>query len=837
MKSIINYQLFLGLFLFSTVSIFAQDQDQSVNLSLGSSGFQINKTNKTHIWWNTNKTYKIDISDLSLKGKDLFLSIDSLNNVDFVNQWSQISKTGIEGTPNSYFTLKVNDASLSDNFIPKLSVFSKLEKSIKFDIWFGPETIKYKNGKSHFYKVLNNSYYQFQEIGEGMNLLSKGVRILDPTRLKELALFTDLNADGIDDMIFGNDQIYFNGKIEQIGRGLMVPVYVQPKPGKYTNQAWTLDVSYEDVSSPNSKPASLIHNLDDYTAADLNGDKKLEIVGWGEHYHVGSKPNWDAIAKQLGLIKNVDYKGTGGQPTQYDSAFYAKRFYYYQIENDKWRSKESNIPAYTALTGVFQGAVGDADGDGDVDIVHKAQNGQLMTLINDGKGVFQTSTYSGELVKTFNSESTNRSPQTFIDQLVDIDQDGKKDLVVYYKSTQNGIPNRFVYYRNVGNNLFDLNPVDVIPYVGDFSSTNWMSYDITQAEVVDLNKDGKSEIVLVVSRDYSGETDEVKYKTQSIFKILEINKGNLVDATSTYFKNNTNVLPIMVSNEGSTFSIQDINGDGKLDIVPRFMLRDPAKNDWVNPKNWAGFWNNSEDFQYFKSTSNGFEITGVGKFYDPSSKDYLFNYFEFKDLDKNGDPEVIALYSGLSQIGKKVADFQQNPINWEINSSSKIGDVKLLPIAGLDPSTIVFSFLKNQTIFDVQGNKLILNSLPKVSKDTTFIMPYKIEDIQLNRYTYGQLKITNKLVKEVVLGNQEAIKKAKIIPNPVQNNCFVEFDSSFGSEVKLEITDYLGRLLLVRNRYSPNQLIDMINLKPGVYFVKISSPNSELIEQLKLIKE
>lgn len=837
MKSITNYLWMIGFLWLSTFSIFAQDQDQSVALSLGASGFQINKTNKTHIWWNTNKSYKIDISDVSLKGKDLFVSIDTLNNVDFVSQWSQISKTGAEGTANSYFTLKVNDTSPADNFIPKLSVFSKIDKSIRFDIWFGPETIKYKNGKTHFYRVLNNSYYQFQEIGQGLNLLSKGVRILDPTRLKELALFHDLNGDGIDDMIFGNDQIYVDGKIEQIGRGLMVPVYVNVKPASYTNLPWTLDVSYEDVSSPTSKPASLIHNLDDYTAVDLNGDKKPEIVGWGEHYHVGSKPNWDAIAKQLGLIKNVDYRGTGGQPTQYDTAFYAKRFYYYQIEKEKWRSKESNIPAYTALTGVFQGAVGDSDGDGDVDIVHKAQNGQLMTLINDGKGVFATSTYSGELVKTFSSESNNRSPQTFIDQLIDIDQDGKKDILVYYKSTQNGTPNRFVYFRNAGNNIFDLNPIDVFPYVAEFSSNNWQSYDITQAEVVDLNKDGKIEIVVVVSRDYSGEADEAKYKTQSIFKILEVNKGALLDVTATYFKNNSNVLPIMVSNEGATFSIQDVNGDGKLDLVPRFMLRDPAKNDWVNPKIWAGFWNNSEDFQYYKSTPNGFEVTGLGKFYDVSSKDYLFNYIEFKDLDKNGDAEVIALYSGLSQVGKKVADFQQNPIAWEINASSKVGDAKTLPIAGLDPSTIVFSFLKSQTIFDIQGNKLVLNSLPKVSKDTTFIMPYKIEDTQLNRFTYGQIKVTNKLLKEIVLGNQESSKIATAIPNPVQNNCYLEFDLKLGNEVKLEVSDLLGRMQFIRDRYSARQVIDLSSLKPGVYVLKLYSLSSNQVEQVKLIKE
>lgn len=837
MKSITSYFWMIGFLGLSTFSIFAQDQDQSITLSLGNSGFQINKTNKTHIWWNTNKTYKIDISDVSLIGKDLFISIDTLNNIDFVSQWSQISKTGADGTENSYFTIKVNDTSPVDNFIPKLSVFSKIDKSISFDIWFGPETIKYKNGKTHFYRVLNNSYYQFQEIGQDLNLLSKGVRILDPTRLKELALFNDLNGDEIDDMIFGNDQIYVDGKIEQIGRGLMVPVYVNAKPATYTNQPWTLDVSYEDVSSPTSKPASLIHNLDDYTAIDLNGDKKPEIVGWGEHYHVGSKPNWDVIAKQLGLIKNVDYRGTGGQPTQYDTAFYAKRFYYYQIENEKWRSKESNIPAYTALTGVFQGAVGDSDGDGDVDIVHKAQNGQLMTLINDGKGVFATSTYSGELVKKFSSESNNRSPQTFIDQLIDIDQDGKKDLLVFYKSTQNGTPNRFVYFRNIDNNTFDLNPIDLFPYVSEFSSYNWQSYDITQAEVTDLNIDGKNEIVLVVSRDYSGEVDEAKYKTQSIFIILEVNKGVLLDVTANYFKNNSNVLPIMVSNEGFTFSIQDLNGDGKLDLVPRFMLRDPAKNDWVNPKNWAGFWNNSEDFQYFKSTSNGFEVTGIGKFYDVSSKDYLFNYIEFKDLDKNGDAEVIALYSGLSQLGKKVADFQQNPIEWEINTNSKVGDIKTFPIDGLDPSTIVFSFLTSQTIFDIQGNKLVLNSLPKVKNDTTFIMPFKIEDTQLNRFTYGQIKVTNKLLKDIVLGNQESSKLATVIPNPVQNNCYLEFDSNLGSEVKLEVSDLLGRVKTIRNRYSAYQVIDLSSLKPGVYVLKLYSLSSNQVEQVKLIKE
>lgn len=825
------------VFLLSQVSI-AQDIETSFNLSLSPSGFQINKTNKTHIWWYSNKEYKLDISDVSLKNKDLFVSIDTLNNVEFTNQWSEIKKSGSEGVANGFISLKINDNSPADNFIPKLSVYSKVDKSLKLDIWFGPQTIKYKNAKTHFYKILNNNYYHFQEIGEGLNLLSKGIRILDPTRLKEIGLFYDLNADGTEDMIFGNDQIYVNGKMEQIGRGLMVPVYVGVKKADYSNKPWTLDVSYEDSSSPNSKPASLIHNLDDYTAIDLNGDKKNEIVGWGEHYHVSSKPNWEAIATQLGMVRNVDYKGTGGQATQYDSVMYAKRFYYYQIENEKWRNKEKNIPAYTALTGVFQGAVGDADGDGDNDIVHKAQNGQLMTLINDGKGVFATSTFSGETVKQFFGESQNRSPQSFVDKLIDMDQDGKKDVLVYYKSFQTGVPNRFVYFKNLGNNLFEINnPVDVFPYSSEFSSNNWMSYDITQAEVTDLNKDGKNEIVLVVSRDYTGETDEAKLKTQTIFKVLEINKGELKDVSSVYFKNNSNILPIMLSNEGSTFSIQDLNADGKLDLIPRFMLRDPAKYNWVNPKNWAGTWNNTGDFQYYQQTSSGFEMVSIGKFFDISSNDYLYNYFELNDFDKNGEPEIVALFSGQSHFGKKVADYHQNPIAWEINSNSKVGDNKTLPIVGLDPSSMVFSFTKTQNIFSFQGNKIVLNALQKVSKDSTYYLPYKIEDTQLNRYTYGQLQVTVKATKEIVLGNSLESKPTKIIPNPAQNYFSVEFDQSFGKEVTLEVADLLGRILTAKNKYISNQLIDISSLKPGMYMVKMNAIDTNKVEIFKLIKD
>lgn len=825
-------------FIFSFFNSFSQDKEDSLSLSLDSTGLLINNNHKTHIWWFTNKEYHLDISDISLKNKELFISIDSLNNNEFTGQWSEITKIGMEGDPNSFLKIKIIDNSPSDNFIPKLSLFSKVDPSLKFDLWFGPESIKYKNGQSHFYKIFNDNYYQFQQIGEGLNLLSKGIRIQDPTRLKEIGLFYDLNSDGIKDLIFGNDQIYFNGNIEQIGRGLMVPVYVQVNPSTYTNHPWNLNVSYEDVSSPNSSPASLIHNLDDYTFMDLNGDSKNEIIGWGEHYHVGSKPNWQAIASQLGLERYVDYNGTNGQPTIYDSVFYSKRFYYYQIEDEKWRSKEKNIPAYTALTGVFQGAVGDADGDGDNDIVHKSFNGQLMTLINDGTGVFSSSTFSGELVKTFLNETQYRSVQYFIDKLIDMDQDGKLDILMNFKSIQFGLPNRLVYFKNSGNNQFDLsNPIDAISYSNDFNSENWMSYDIIQADLTDLNKDGKNEIVLVVSRDYSGDANESIYKTQTIFKILEVNKDGLIDLTSNYFKNNSNILPIMLSNEGATFSIQDINGDGNLDIIPRFILRDPAKFNWVNPKNWSGTWNNTGDFQYFQQTNNGFEIVSLGKFFDNSSNDYLYNYFEFNDLDNNSDPEIIALFSGQTMLGKKVDHFSQNPIFWDINDESKMDDFKIIPISNLDPNSIVISFLKNQTTFSVEGNKIILKNIEKPKVDSTYILPYKIEDTQLNRYSYGQIKVTIKAKKEVILGAFKEYQPIKISPNPVKNHFSIQFDESFGKEVKVELVDISGKILQTKTHYRANNLIDIQHLNAGLYLIRISSSENNKIETIKLIKD
>jgi hypothetical protein len=85
--------------------------------------------------------------------------------------------------------------------------------------------------------------------------------------------------------------------------------------------------------------------------------------------------------------------------------------------------------------------------------------------------------------------------------------------------------------------------------------------------------------------------------------------------------------------------------------------------------------------------------------------------------------------------------------------------------------------------------------------------------------------------EEVTLGNDTfSIESVRLYPNPVNDTLHVEIPAATQLK-RVEFYNMLGQRVMT----SGEKLIDMTNLKSGVYLVKVITAHGELTE--KIIKE
>ena len=75
----------------------------------------------------------------------------------------------------------------------------------------------------------------------------------------------------------------------------------------------------------------------------------------------------------------------------------------------------------------------------------------------------------------------------------------------------------------------------------------------------------------------------------------------------------------------------------------------------------------------------------------------------------------------------------------------------------------------------------------------------------------------------------------RIFPNPT--NDFIQIITPNSSAVKLEVSDALGRIVLVTENLKPSEKISVRDLAKGVYLVQLTSDKDQQTKIVKLIKE
>jgi hypothetical protein len=315
-------------------------------------------------------------------------------------------------------------------------------------------------------------------------------------------------------------------------------------------------------------------------------------------------------------------------------------------------------------------------------------------------------------------------------------------------------PIRLVYYPN-NKGVFDIkNPVDVFPKNNEYGKDNFLSYALIQMKEFDLNKDGTKELIFLFGN--VSNQDYLKILPRNIFKVISVTKTGNVDVTGTYFPNNSNI--VETGNAMKGFNIIDVDGDGRLDFLPRFEMYDPKYSTWFPSGAWRGYWNNKTSFQYYSFNGTNYEIKSLGKILSSTTntsnnnspsglqeEQTLTNYIEIIDLNNDNIPEYFTAQSGMGSLHKAVSDFTIGNKTFDVKEivtkGSYIGSLK---IDGYDTTQIEYSIANpsvDTSVIIKNNNQVFLNQSLDKSKNAYHSALVKITHKTLNISNYGYIKL------------------------------------------------------------------------------------------------
>ncbi|UAJ13598.1 T9SS type A sorting domain-containing protein [Aquirufa lenticrescens] len=539
-----------------------------------------------------------------------------------------------------------------DSDLVQIPITLKISESVKTIDTLTIRRIDYVNWPKNTAKIQNGYipyYYNSltQQVLSPFNKQRVGVSQFFPMRNSNDFLYLDLNKDGNLDIV-GNTQ-QFNLPLQNKNvfmGGLLIPIYLLIDK----------EFNIKSYSENSAHPDILFHNTDYYSVEDLDGDGWKEFIPFGEHYHApvidgdsASKKQQEDILKKLGFLKNRDFNSWG-----------AKIQRSYKVVNGRLVDNYKKIvttPATNKFFSFMGHASGDIDNDGDVDFLFSggSENGEVLGVsLNTGNDSLKTKT-----VQTNGYSTSPEGPNL----LIDMDNDGYKDYFfsgqIYDQATNKFKTGYLGYIKNRGNGEFDVqNPV----FYNQFANIELSSKNIFE---LDLNKDGKKEIVVFRSRGLGSINpglDTSKISSQIL--VLEVKgDGTIIDKTTTYFDKNTTSKTLSGSN---WLFYEDIDGDKIKDFFPYYFADTTFANYFKEYTLFNGYWEKANaNTVYFKGDALGnFKFTNLGNFkftdempyFGRENSERIGNRMFPKDLNGDGTAELlVAPHIGINLIIFKLA--------------------------------------------------------------------------------------------------------------------------------------------------------------------------------------
>lgn len=301
-----------------------------------------------------------------------------------------------------------------------------------------------------------------------------------------------------------------------------------------------------------------------FTAADLNGDGKLDLV-WGSTQAASSGctispiPTGQTCATIGGTTLTVSPGDVrvlygNGNGTFQENAYFVSGT----------RFAAGQLIGRIGVTGAGSLAIGDIDGDQDQDVVAggiDGTNSVIKILRNDGGGTFTMSTLVSEATACANpcsplhAQSTNAQNSPWGLAFGDADGDGDQDLWVGDRAL-------YVYlYKNNGNGSFTLTPGQTV--VSATRPNVYLAHESYRAALGftpalssgDINGDGKADLVLGLQSGSQTPGSNTAHDGELVLDVSNGSAHSLFGAVAD------------IGTMARGVNVIDVDGDGARDII------------------------------------------------------------------------------------------------------------------------------------------------------------------------------------------------------------------------------------------------------------------------------
>lgn len=605
-----------------------------------------------------------------------------------------------------------------------------------------------------------------------------------------------------------------------------------------------------DTGTSSLPPSNLgIQNLDIPSIEDMDNDGDLDLLYFG--YGKNTFSYSQNVSKERGFNR--------------DSLLYVFRDdcwgnTYYKVNTHGFVLHDKSPCYKNYKTKMHNGStvtVFDSDGDGDKDVLYGDVGFNSLLLLKNGKTI--NSLGRDSIISEDSLFPTGAKPASVeifpAAFMIDVDADGKKDLLVAPNADVAAKNNKMVmYFKNTGTTS-----------VPNF---NYQNDEFIVGEMLDLGGGAKPNLV-----DIDNDNDlDLVIATQGEFTVTKNSNDRLIlykneiksDGQSYFSLADTNFLQI---NSGASSLIYqmhptfgDLTGDGKTDLVIGDM------NGKIH------FYENtsssSTQISFVKKSNNFFEIY-AGTFITP----------QLVDLNKDGKLDIVAgrkngslVYfenkgsitqaqfnssPDIDSIGKiSSADYSENggsryyfdgyssPNVCDLDKDGKFeiilggndGKVQLFRNFDLSPNRICESidsiFVENENDKAKPGNfgKKSSVCVGDINKDGSL-------DLIIGNIR-GGLDLMEVQAKGIISGistlNSEKFS-CIIYPNPVHDKLTIKTDGQFKNGF-IQLFDINGKLLILQDISNYDSILDLSGLNSGFYIIKVENQSGNSIFQ-KIIKE
>jgi len=167
-------------------------------------------------------------------------------------------------------------------------------------------------------------------------------------------------------------------------------------------------------------------------------------------------------------------------------------------------------------------------------------------------------------------------------------------------------------------------------------------------------------------------------------------------------------------------------------------------------------------------------------------------------------------------------------------------------VTGLETEWLQSSIIKNELdsgkYVNLIADTVGVNTLQTKKKDGKEIFRFVIEQLEPEKLVSFELDyLTTELEKDTISKNADTQTIAKnrlirkVYPNPFIDNITIELTEK--APYVFKVFDLNGKHIKTSKLNTDNMKMELPNLKSGYYILKILSVNTELLDEIKLVKE